>query len=256
MIKQAIKVGNGAGILLSREYLGSLVEVRIITPNEEKIKKQILEKVNPHLENIMGIYLVGSYARKEEREDSDIDILIISNKKLQIHMENYHIICLNYDELLKEMEKSIIEYYPMLLEAKTILNGEILKSLLIKPITKENLKWHIDSTKSALKIVREALATEDKDLIVNDAIIYSLMLRLREIYLADCILDRKIGNVKGLIRYSERIKSIEKLYNTYRKLRDDKKVKIEVEIGEIKECYEFAKEKLENQERKINELKK
>jgi len=254
MLKQAVRVGNGAGVLLPRKYLGNLVEIRIKTLTKDDIKRQILGLVYPHLKHVMGIYLVGSYARNEETVDSDVDAIIISNINIKIELKNYHLICLTYDDLVKCMGKNIIEYYPMLLEAETILNEDLLQKLLKTSVTKKNLKWHLESSKSALKIVEKALLTEDKDLIVNDAIIYSLMLRLREIYLVDCILNNKVGNVKGLIKYSEKIKSIDKLYNTYRKLRNDEKIKIEVNVEDVRGCYEFANDKLEDQMRRINGL--
>ncbi len=256
MLKQAIKVGNGAGVLLPRKYLGNLIEIKIRTLTKDDIKRQILSVAYPYLKNIMGIYLVGSYARNEERADSDVDVVIVSNKNIRLELENYHLICLTYEALTKHMERSIIEYYPMLLEAETILNEDVLQKLLRTPMTKKSLKWHLESCKSALKVVEKALLTEDKDLIVNDATLYSLMLRLREIYLVDCILDRKIGSLKGLIKYAERVKSIERLCNIYRKLRNDEKVRIEASIEEVRECYEFANNKLKSQEEKINEYKK
>ena len=133
MLKQTIRVGNSAGILLPKRYLGSLVEVKIKTPNHEEIKQQILDKLNPYLENVMGIYLAGSYARNEEKPDSDIDLVVITSEDLEIKMENYHILCLDYSKLVTEMEESIIEYYPMLLESKPILNKALLKQLLSPP---------------------------------------------------------------------------------------------------------------------------
>ncbi|MBI2105715.1 nucleotidyltransferase domain-containing protein [Candidatus Woesearchaeota archaeon] len=255
MIKQAIKVGNSAGILLPRKYLGSLIEVNIKTPSIQDIKKQILEKTGPYLEEINGIYLTGSYARNEEKSDSDVDVVIISDNKILLKMENYHLICLEYNQLLKEMKESIIEYYPMLLEAKPIINKAVLKSLLAIPLTKNNLKYHLESCKSALKVIKKALETEEKDLIVNDAVIYSLILRLRSIYLVDAILNKKIGSIKGFIEYSKSIDSIEKLYDIYRKLKNDKKVKIDFDVNDIEQCYKFVYEKLIDQEKRINELK-
>ena len=256
MLKQAIKVGNGAGVLLPRKYLGNLIEIKIRTLTKEDIKKQILSVVYPYLKNIMGIYLVGSYARNEECVDSDVDVVIVSNKNIKLELENYHLICLTYRDLARYMERSIIEYYPMLLEAETILNEDLLQKLLETPITKKSLKWHLESCKSALKVVEKALLTEDKDLIVNDAILYSLILRLREIYLVDCILNRKIGSLKGLIKYARRVKPIERLCDLYRELRSDGKIRIDIGIEEIRECYEFTNEKLKSQEKKIDELGK
>jgi len=40
MLKNAIKVGNGAGVLLPRKYLGNLVEIKVKTLNIEDIKNE------------------------------------------------------------------------------------------------------------------------------------------------------------------------------------------------------------------------
>ena len=256
MLKQAIRVGNGAGVLLPRRYLGNIVEIKIRTRTKDDIKKQILNAVFPHLRHVLGIYLVGSYARNEENADSDVDTIIVTNKRIILEVENYHLTCITYEDLTKYMEGNIVEFYPRLMEAETILNESLLQELLKIPITKKNLRWHLESSKSALKVIEKALLTQDKDLIVNDAIVYSLMLRLRQIYLVDCMLSNRVASTQGLIKYAESVKSIERLYNSYRMLRDNEKIKIEISVSEIKEGYDFANEKLRIQERRINELKK
>ena len=256
MIKQTIKVGNSAGVLLPRKYLGNLVEVTIKSLNKEEIKEQILDIAKPYLRYIIGIYLVGSYARNENEADSDIDIVIITTKQINIkEVKNYHIICLEYNNLIKELEENIISIYPMLMEAEVILNENLLKNLLKKSVTKKNLKWHLKTSKSALRIIKKALETGEKELIVNNAIIYSLILRLREIYLADCILEKKIGSIKGLIKYSENLKIIKKLYKAYKEARDKNKIITKINAEEVREGYEFVKDRLEKQEVRINELK-
>ena len=256
MIRQTIKVGNSAGVLLPRKYLGNLVEITIKSLNKEEIKEQILDIAKPYLRYIIGIYLVGSYARNENEADSDIDIVIVTTKQINIkEVKNYHIICLEYNNLIKELGENIISIYPMLMEAEVILNEDLLKNLLKKSVTKKNLEWHLKTSKSALGVIRKALETEEKELIANQAIIYSLMLRLREIYLADCILDKKIGSIKGLMEYAKRLKIIKKLYKAYKESRDKNKVITKINVEEIKEGYEFVKEKLKKQEARINELK-
>ena len=61
------KWGNSAGILVPREWLGEKVIVSRVP--KKKIKEQILEIIEPYLEHILGVYLFGSRARGEERED-------------------------------------------------------------------------------------------------------------------------------------------------------------------------------------------
>lgn len=257
LVKRAISVGNSAGVLLPKKYLGSLIEINIKSLSKEEIKKQVLDITRDYLKHIMGIYLVGSYARNEENIDSDVDVVIITSRRIDIQqVSNYHLICLEYKDLIKELEENIITAYPMLMEAEAILNGALLRDLLKKAVTKKNLQWHLETTKSALKIIKKALETKEKELIVNNAVIYSLMLRLRQVYLVDCILDKKIGSIKGLMDYCKKLNFVERLYKAYKECRDKNKLITKLSVEEIGGGYEFVKNKLEKQEDRINGLKK
>ncbi|PIN88478.1 hypothetical protein COU61_04750, partial [Candidatus Pacearchaeota archaeon CG10_big_fil_rev_8_21_14_0_10_35_13] len=82
LTRKIIKVGNSAGVLLPRSTLGGRAVIRIeklrATPNE------ILEIIKECLPGVIGVYLVGSYAREEE-DESDVDVLVITegiNKKI------------------------------------------------------------------------------------------------------------------------------------------------------------------------------
>ena len=48
-----------------------------------KVKRKCVEIAEKNI-NIIVILLVGSYSRNEEKTDSDIDIMIISNNKLEM----------------------------------------------------------------------------------------------------------------------------------------------------------------------------
>ena len=65
IIKNAIRVGNSAGVLLPRGWLGSQVKVILEPLNIEKEVIEILmqEKI---LEDALGVYITGSYARNEQ----------------------------------------------------------------------------------------------------------------------------------------------------------------------------------------------
>ena len=77
LIKTTVKVGNSAGVLLPKKYLNSQVKIILEPLNIEKDVIEILmdEKI---LDKIMGIYIIGSYAREEQTIESDIDILVIT----------------------------------------------------------------------------------------------------------------------------------------------------------------------------------
>jgi len=58
------KWGNSAGVLLPKEWLGKEVNIILIDRTSE-IKKEGFDILDSYLEDIIGIYLIGSYARKE-----------------------------------------------------------------------------------------------------------------------------------------------------------------------------------------------
>lgn len=76
-------IGNGAHIFAPKEWLGE--EVIIIRKAERKsLKQKILDVLNGHLENILGVYLYGSQARGEADKSSDIDLLVVTTRKTSI----------------------------------------------------------------------------------------------------------------------------------------------------------------------------
>ena len=78
IVKTVGKWGNSAGILLPREWLGNQVKIILIDRTSE-IKKEVLSMLDDCLEDMIGIYLVGSYARGEQQEDSNIPAFQDSN---------------------------------------------------------------------------------------------------------------------------------------------------------------------------------
>ena len=86
LVKNTIRVGNSAGVLLPREWLGSQVRVILEPLNLDKEIVEILMRAKI-LGDVLGAYIVGSYARGEQTIESDIDVLVITgsiNKKIKI----------------------------------------------------------------------------------------------------------------------------------------------------------------------------
>jgi len=85
LIKKTIRVGNSAGVLLPLDWYGSYVKVILEKPSPSKEVIEILMRYNL-LGDVIGVYIVGSYARNEQIEYSDVDILVITestNKKIK-----------------------------------------------------------------------------------------------------------------------------------------------------------------------------
>jgi len=250
LTKHAVKLGNSAGILLPKEWLGKEVKA-VLLEKPIDIKRDILKIIEPFSDEVIGIYVTGSYARNEQTKDSDIDILIITeNKNKLINSGKYHIIAVSLEEIKKALNENIITILPMLKEAKPILNKHLLEELKTTTITYEKLKWHIDTSKSALKIVRSLLDLEGKT-VKSASIIYSLILRLREAYIAKCLLKNKEYKTKDLIKLLNKYlnkKATEELLKVYGYEKENKKTKFTVLKEDAEKLYSLVKEILDKQE--------
>ena len=150
-IRNAIRWGNSAGVLLPRDWAGQQVKVILIDRTLE-IKKEVFDILQPYLEDIRGIYLVGSYARNEQEEDSDIDIIAISkNIKKEVISGKYSISITPLESLKRTIEKNPILVLPSLNEAKVIINSSLLEELKSIKTAKISFKNFIEETKLGLK---------------------------------------------------------------------------------------------------------
>jgi len=250
LLKHAVRLGNSAGVLLPKEWLGNEVRVTLIE-KPINIKQDILKIVEPFLDEVIGIYITGSYARGEQKHDSDIDILVITeNKNKIINLGKYHIIVVSLKEIKKALEENIITILPLLKEAKSILNKSLLEELKKADISKDKLKWHIDTSKSALKIVKSLLNFED-NISENTGIVYSLILRLREVYIAECLLKDKDYSTKGLMNLLNKNfdkKVIDNFFGIYRAEKENRKIKIKVLKKDIEKLYQIVNCMIKHQE--------
>lgn len=249
MIRQVGKWGNSAGILLPKEWLGNQVRIVLIDRTLE-IKKEVLNILSPYLNDMMGIYLTGSYARGEQEEDSDIDIIAISKStKRELISGKYHISIATLEGI-----KKTLDYYPELIiprlrEAKVILNTQLLEELTGYPISKKSFKNFAEDTKRMIKMDREFIELdklEGEDL-KSKSVIYSMILRLRGIFLIKCILKKEKYSKKNFKKWVLRTldeKEFEKSYRVYKALRDGKKEQEKIQIETARKLGKFLAEEL------------
>jgi predicted nucleotidyltransferase len=252
IIKDVRRWGNSAGILLPREWMGKQVQVVLIDRTLD-IKKEVFNILVDYLEDIAGIYLCGSYARGEEEKDSDIDVIVISNNlRKEIISGKYKISILPLESIKKALEKNPILIFPRLIEAKAILNENLLKVLKNFKFNKNSFKEHIEETRRIIKI-NEGLLNIDKvekrEFLDSNEIIYSLVLRLKGIYLINCILKKEIYKKKNFLKLIEKIlgNSVTlEFYKIYRHYRDDKKIyeKNKIKLGSVIELMNLLKEEI------------
>ncbi|PIN94469.1 hypothetical protein COU53_03570 [Candidatus Pacearchaeota archaeon CG10_big_fil_rev_8_21_14_0_10_30_48] len=236
--KKTRAVGTSAGVLLPRSWLNKRVVVTLEEKNIENITKEIINfLVEKNLLNeVKGIYLIGSYARDEESSDSDVDILILTKKTNKlIDYLGYEINMISEDNFSRNLESNIYRL-STLREAIVILNSELIEKYRETKINL-NLKKFIDEVKGVIKInesVLEDLKITNKN--VPDATIYSIILRLREIYYAKCLLRNKTPSKKELLKYIG-----ENAYFAYSRVKRERKEINDLSYSEACKLIELSK---------------
>ena len=250
IIKKVVEIGNGAAVYVPKEYRNQQVLV-ILPESIEEIKKTAINKLSIYLPNIIGIYFVGSYARSEQTPKSDIDILVITeNLNKRIKDEPYDIILVSADVLKKQIEENALPIIPMLKEAKVILNSGFISELRNSKLTGKNLRFHIETSKSALNVIEEAIKISEKQKEkMSDNIVYSLILRLREAYIVECLIKNKLWSNKKLIELIREISGREEAYYGYTRAKNNENDRKKLKIQEAKKIYEYIKSKIKWQER-------
>lgn len=217
LIKETFRLGNSAGVILPRSWENRKVKVQLI---EDSILNEVIEilKEKNLLEHTKGIYLIGSYARGDYDLSSDIDLLIITdNIDKLIRQGNYEIVLVSEKNFSENFSDNIYRL-SALREAKVIINGELLKRLKI--INKKiDLKKNLKEIRNIFAINKNAVK-DCKDLGENvpDGIVYSLVLRLRELYIMKKLLSDDSINRKEFINLIGR-----KVYDAYLRVKRNKK---------------------------------
>lgn len=249
LIKQVVRVGNGGGVILPKEWIKGKAIVRLIE-KPLNLKREVLELLERCLGDIRGIYLVGSYAREEETQKSDVDVLVITNKTNEkIERGKYNILLISEEQVKKSLDENILPILPMLKEARVILNEQLISEYRKTELTKKNLKWHIETTKSALKVSKTALElAEMENKNVSDRIMYSLILRLREEYIVDCLMKNKRASKKEFLELVKKIAYSADSYEAYLRAKNNEKVKRVIPAKEAWKIYNYAVKKIGEQE--------
>jgi len=256
ILKNVSKWGNSAGVLLPKEWIGNQVKV-ILIDRTLAIKKEALNILGPYLNDILGIYLVGSYARGDQEQGSDIDIIAISQKtKKEIVSGRYNLSIIPLESAKKTLEKNPILIMPRLNEAKPILNQSLLEELKSKKISQNSFKDYIDECKRIIKI-NKGLIDLDKDqkaeYLDSAEIIYSLILRLRGLFLIKTLIEKRAYSKKEFLKWlSKEISEQEvgKAYNVYKSIRDNKKIKSEIRIETAKKLIVLLEKEVKNEKKK------
>ena len=262
-IKKAIKAGNSSAVILPRAWLNKEVRIELVKKTPEIILSDVLEILRKYipLKSIIGIYLVGSYARGEEDKDSDIDLLILTdNIDKEIITEGiYNILIVSYPLLYQKLDKNLFPVGQMLKEAKPLINEDYLNLIEVK-VTKQNIKWYIDTTKEKLEVIKEYIehakkAKDKKNRHLGDKIAYTLILRIRTLEIIKKLIQNKDYSKKEFIKLIERISKSNNAYERYLASKNNLKEENKLAIDEAERLYEYLEKDLERVKGMIKKLK-
>jgi predicted nucleotidyltransferase len=223
LIKPIIRVGNSAGVILPSKWLNGKARVELLE-KPLNINEDIIEILKDSLQDIKGVYLVGSYARNENTSESDIDVLVISEKtNKRIVSGKYDILIISESELKESIKKLPLPLVPMILEAKTIINKSLIEEYSKIKINKSLFSKNLSLINSSLKITKEniKIATINKENL-SDSVSYSLILRLREILIIRGLLKGKTLLKTEFLKELNKINSLE-AYSGYKRVKNNLK---------------------------------
>jgi len=253
LTKKIVRVGNSAGVILPKGWQGGVARVELIK-KPINIKQDLLEILDPHLSEVVGIYLTGSYARGEETKDSDVDVLVITNNlQKRIKQGKYEIILISKGSLKSVLEKNVFPLLFMLKEAKPLMNSELIEKYKNTELTKKNLKFHIETTKSAMKVIEKSIEVSDEmGILEGDGSAYSLILRLRGIYLINCLKTGKKWSKPEFLKLIKEISGSLNAYYGYLRVKNDLKAEDKLSLAEAKKLCDYILKQIKLQESWIN----
>ena len=257
LVRRAKIFGNGAHVFVPKSWIKQ--EVILIKRPKKSVIERILEIISPYLENIIGVYLYGSYARGEEREDSDIDLFVITNKDIKIKSKGFEIQCINEKVIEDIIKIEPLIFYSMLAEAKTIINPKLLEELRKKYKPRLlDFKEFLESCKRVIEINKKFLDMDKKigEYTSGEAVPYSLILRLRGTFIIHSLLkEKKYSHIdfKKWIKKNLAEIDFERVYRAYLISKAEKKEKIKVKASDLIKLNEFLEKEvyaLKNEARK------
>ncbi|MDD5192291.1 MAG: DUF2080 family transposase-associated protein [Candidatus Nanoarchaeia archaeon] len=253
ILRRVTEIGNGAHIFAPKEWLHE--EVIIIRVPRKNPKEEILKLIYPHLDKIIAVFLFGSYARNEQEMDSDMDVFVVSSEKFKIRAKDIEVIVIPEDKLETAKRLNPVLFYSMLQEARPIINPSYLEKLKQEKVRFDYFKDFLKGTESSIKSIQEIMEMDRKlkNKEAPGSVIYSLILRLRGIFIINFLLNKKKYSKKAFLAWL--IKNLEvdfdNIHKVYRAFRDNKKISGKVSVKDAESLLSFIIKEIEKLSKKI-----
>ena len=252
-IKKAIKAGNSSAVILPRSWLNEKVRVELLRKTPDVILYDVIDIIKNYidLKDVVGIYLTGSYARGEEDETSDLDILVITNDldKEMISKGICNILIVSEELLRQKIEKDLFPIGQMIREARPLLNSSYLKNIDVR-VTKRNVKWYLDTTEDKLKIIKEVIERSKKSGYLSDLVAYTLVLRIKTLHIIGGLVRKRDYSKRDFVELIKRISKGASAYERYLSVKNNMGDKKGIKVEEAERLYDY----LEKQLKEVKEI--
>lgn len=250
LVKRIVRVGNTGGVLVPREWVDGTAEVRLVQEPSDVVS-DILTILKPVLGDVRGVYLVGSHARGEASEWSDVDVLVVTARRRgRLRRGRYELLLVPEGDLRGDLEKNALPLLAMVREAKPIVNRELIEQYRRVGVSRRNLRWHLEVGKTGLEAVRAILEVDRVTRsLVSDEVAYSIVLRLRSVYVVDCLMRNRRWTTKGLLKLVKAIAGSLGVYDAYLRSKGGKRSRSVVPLEEAEAVLRYVKQRLEEQRR-------
>jgi len=244
--KEVMAFGNGSIVYTPKRWIGEKVLVAL-EQRPLDIKGEALEALKPHMESIEGIYLFGSYARNEQSEGSDADILVISGKKIPIRNAGKLDFLVRSKEELEAGMKSdpTLFLWQAVKEAKPLLNESLIRELRTQRPAPDFSPFFEDTLWAFRKTSELLDKNKDGEYLGSNAAIYSMMLRLRTMFIIQChkkgvaFTNKKFAQFIRRHGFGEKTAAL--FFEAYRAERDEVVKRPKVLLIDAKRLFDAAK---------------
>ncbi len=257
--KKVVGFGNGSIVYTPKKWIGKTVLV-VLEEKPRNVNEEILDFLKPLMPGIEGVFLFGSFARNEQTKDSDVDVLVIYTKKLEIKKyKNFDFLVKTKEQFTNDLKNDYnLFLHQILNEAKPVSNEALLNEL--KQIkTAPDFSRFFDETLNAFKNIKELLETDKqrgKKSSDSTASVYSLILRLKTIFLMQCFKEKKAFSNKKFVEFLKnhgfKDKTVNGFLEVYRAERDDKKTGTKILLEDLEKLFEAAKKEFLKTEKMVS----
>ncbi len=199
------------------------VDLEVI--QEYPVMEHVVDTLKPYMSTVRGLYLHGSRVRGDFREDSDYDMLLITQDKIDEGLEtrlsghNVQLEAFTLKGVKKQLELEPSFILTVLRDGVPVIGADLRDQLLREKVNDIALHVEINDCIKQVKRLRRAIKKYELHAGLKRSILYSAVIRLRRAYEIKRIYD---SNVPPLAEdFKKYYKGdFEHLYGLWRVVRD------------------------------------